>query len=97
MKMNNSNKKFQDYGGLFKNKKSQHKRAPQLLGEILLSPESIRHLVEATRSGEKPVLNLAAWSNIAQKTGEKYFTLKATPPIRQMPQGMTVDDDPFDL
>lgn len=95
--MDETNKKFEDYGGLFKNKKSQNKRAPQLLGEVLLSSDSVRHLVNALQCGEKPVLNLAAWSNVARKTGEKYFTVKATPPMRQVPKEVVVDDDLFDL
>lgn len=95
--MEDTIRKFEDYGGLFKNKKSQNKRAPQLLGDILLSRDSIRHLVSALQNGEKPVLNLAAWSNVARKTGEKYFTVKATPPMRQVTQEVVVDDDLFDL
>lgn len=95
--MEDTNKKFEDYGGLFKNRKSQNKLAPQLLGDIVLSRESIRHLVNALQTGEKPILNLAAWSNVARKTGEKYFTVKATPPMRRLPQEVVVNDDLFEL
>ena len=89
------------YGGLWVNRKKTKKKSPVLLGEIEFSQTQLDYLDERIDNGDKAVLKLAAWKNIAEDSREEYLTLEAEIPWdspHHEPQHDSRDDDrPLDF
>jgi hypothetical protein len=64
-------------GVLFSNKKKTKETSPDYTGKLELSDEVINDLMDQQSRGvEKPVLSLAGWKKVANKTGETFLSLR---------------------
>jgi len=88
-------------GALFKNKNRVHERSPVMTGTIQLTSSVVRAHGRRIASGEKAILRLAGWHNIAANTAERYITIKAQLPLLEESAQLPFDDDdnedPMDL
>ena len=82
-------------GALFKNENRKKKKAPVLTGNIDLDRSLVTHLYKQLESGKRARLTLGGWKNVS-KSGQPYFTLKATKPFVPQESGVFLDDDDFD-
>lgn len=74
------------YGGvLFMNDRKDNERAPDLRGEIEISPDMLKSLVEKFKAQEPLKMELAGWMKQSAK-GTKFYSLKASEPRQQMQQ-----------
>lgn len=76
----NNSKRIKSLGGLWKNDRRTHSKAPYLLGSIKLTEEEIRLLMEVAVVDGQAKVNLAAWKNRNRRTSEDYYTLEAQAP-----------------
>jgi hypothetical protein len=65
-------------GALFINKRKQKENHPDQRGEITLSKELLRELVEMAKSGKEPKVAVAGWNKMS-KAGNPYISLSVQP------------------
>lgn len=70
--------KYADSGILFVNK-TQNDKAPAFKGDIELSAEVVKHLVDNLKGGKPAKLDLAGWNRTSSK-GTQFISLKASKP-----------------
>lgn len=71
-------KNYTDSGILFVNK-AQNDKAPSFKGDIELSAEVVKFLVENLRAGKPAKLELAGWNKTSSK-GTQFISLKLSKP-----------------
>ena len=64
-------------GAVFPVLQKQHPKAPDFTGNLEISNEQIRKLIEMSKAGIQPKLQISMWNNHAQSTGAAYFGLQA--------------------
>lgn len=72
-------KNYTDSGILFVNNKTQNDKSPTFRGDIELSAEVVKFLVENLRAGKPAKLDLAGWNRTSSK-GTQFISLKASKP-----------------
>lgn len=71
-------KQYTDSGILFANKK-QSDKAPDFKGEVELSAEVVKYLIDNLKGGKPAKLDLAGWHRTSAK-GTQFISLKASKP-----------------
>ena len=89
-------------GVLFSNKKKTKETSPDYTGKLELSDEVINDLMDQQSRGvEKPILSLAGWKKVANKTGETFLSLRGNKyeergQAQKIPAPNPIDDeDPY--
>ena len=89
-------------GVLFSNKKKTKETSPAYTGKLELSDEVINDLMDQQSRGvEKPILALAGWKKVANKTGETFMSLRGNKyeergQAQNIPAPKPIDDEvPF--
>jgi hypothetical protein len=62
-------------GALFANDKRQTDKHPELKGVIEVTNEQIHKLIEMSKAGLEPKLQVAAWWRNAKQTGAQYLSM----------------------
>lgn len=61
----------ENVGSVFNNKYKTGKSQPDMTGDIVLSKELLKELVERVKEGKEPKLSLSVWKNTS-KAGNQY-------------------------
>lgn len=78
-------------GALFVNKRREKESHPNHRGELTLTKDLLKQLVEQVKAGGEAKLSVAAW-NKTSKGGLDYLSLSAE---KFVERGRKVEDDPF--
>lgn len=64
-------------GALFKAKVRKSEKSPAMRGELTLTKDLLKQLVEAVKAGKPAKLSISAWNNTS-KAGNQYISLAAS-------------------
>jgi hypothetical protein len=93
--MKSPNNQSKSLGGLWKNERRAHIKAPHLLGNIRFTKKELLSLLEVAQIEGDAKVNLAAWKNQNPRTGEHFYSVEAQAPYAHSSQrssNATLDD-----
>lgn len=64
-------------GALFKSKTMKSEKSPAMRGELTLTKDLLRQLVDSVKAGKPAKLSISAWNNTS-KAGNQYISLAAS-------------------
>lgn len=80
-------------GALFHNKAKTHPNAPDVTGDVHLSRDLLKQLMQ--KDGDLVKISLSAWKTEAKTTGLKYLSVIASEPYDTKPKPEEDEDLPF--
>ena len=81
-------------GALFANDRKTNERAPDYRGNLEISRDLLKILVEQAKAGEKINMDIAGRKK-SSKSGSTFISVKADKPYKKAEQNAADDDIPF--